>query len=219
MPVYFGEMQLPGQPEVLPATVTIEKGVIRLNSGRTELGEWKLYEVGIQPADDQSCRFKADGEELILRLNEHDSFVAETAPYRRGEKRVRRAGTHEAFRKPEDDGPTLAEDIKKDVAEVRQEVGAEISVVMAEAQSLWTTVKANPLAWAGLAVVLILSIFLSGLIASILLIGGLLALVVGALALAEESIERRLPPVLNPARLIVVGTVALVLGILIGLLF
>ncbi len=98
MPVYFGEMQIPDEPSVLPAAVTIEQGTIRLTSGRTELGSWKLYEVAIRPRDEGSVVFSADGEELILRLNEHDSFLAETAPYRRGEKRVQRERVHEAFR-------------------------------------------------------------------------------------------------------------------------
>lgn len=218
MPTYFGEMQMPGEPDVLPATVKIDKGIIHLQSGRTEFGEWKLSQVGINPNDDESVTFRADGEELILRLKEHDSFLAETAPYRRGEQRMRRVREHEAFR-AEDEGPTLAQELAAGASEVRDEVGQELSLVAMEARSLWAMVKSNRIAWGVLAVVVIAGIFLTSVVAGALLIGGLLALVVGALGLAEDSVERRLPPALNSGRLLVGGGAALVLGLVIGIVF
>lgn len=219
MPVYFGEMQLPDEPSVLPATVTIEQGRIRLNSGRTELGSWKLYEVAIRPRDEKSVIFRADGEDLILRLNEHDSFLAETAPYRRGEKRVQRERVHEAFRTDEEPGPSLVDDLRQDVDEVRQDLTKELSSVATEARELWNQVKSGPWVWVGLGVLVVLAIFLHGVATAVTLIGGLLALVVGALGLVEETLEERLPAAFNPIRLILVGAVLLVLGILLGIIF
>ncbi len=220
MPVYFGEMQLPDEPSVLPAMVTIEQGTIRLNSGRTELGTWKLYEVAIRPRDEKSVTLRADGEDLILRLNEHESFLAETAPYRRGEKRVQRERVHEAFRTEEEEpGPSLVDDLRQDVDEVRQDLSKELSSVALEAKDLWGLARSGPWVWVGLAALIILAIFLPGIAAAITLIGGLIALVVGALGLVEESIEEWLPPAINPIRLILVGASLLVLGILLGIIF
>ena len=125
MPVFFGEMKHVDHPKTMPAVVHVEKGTIRLQSGRTVLGEWKLYEVQIQERDSQTISFRVDADEVLLTLQQHDSFLAETASAVRDERQLRRAPVHEAFRKP-DEGPTLGEELKEDVSKEVSGVADEV---------------------------------------------------------------------------------------------
>lgn len=208
MPVFFGEMEHRDHPKKMPATVHVDKGTIRLQSGPTVLGEWKMYEVQIRERDSESITFRADQEELILTLKQHESFLSETAAYRRERRGPLRE--HEAFRAP-DDGPTLGK-------ELREDVGKEVSSVTDEIKELAGFLPEGPPLWIGLGVLLLLIIFLPGLVLWVLLGGGIVALVVGAIAYVETNVAVRLPGEVTPIRLIAVGAIGVVAGILIALI-
>jgi hypothetical protein len=205
MAVFFGEMQHLDHPTSMPAVVTIEKGTIRLASGKTQLGEWKLYQVVIRERDADSVTFRADDEELILKLKEHQSFLAETAAYRRNENRAARQPTHEAFRK-EPEGPTLGEEIRDDVTR-------EVSSVADEVKELLGMVKVGPPLWIALAVFILGVVFLPSLIIGLVFLVGVIALAVGAIAHADSSIALRLPGDLTATRLVAVGVILIAVGI------
>ena len=205
MAVFFGEMQHLDHPTSMPAVVTIEKGMIRLASGRTQLGEWKLYQVVIRERDAESVTFRADDEELILKLKEHESFLAETAAYRRNENRAARQPTHEAFRK-EPEGPTLGEEIRDDVTR-------EVSSVADEVKELLGMVKVGPPLWIALAAFILGVVFLPSLIIGMVFLVGVIALAVGAIAHADSSIALKLPGDLTATRLVAVGVILIAVGI------
>lgn len=190
----------------MPAVITVEKGSIKLASGRTQLGEWKLYQVVIQERDAETITFKADEEELILTLQEHASFLAETEAYRRNEKRAQRQMTHEAFRK-EPEGPTLGEEIREDVTR-------EVNSVVDEVKDLFRMVKPGPALWAALAVFILLVVFLPSVIIGALFLIGTIALVVGALSHADSNIALRLPGDFTATRLVALGVILLGLGVI-----
>ena len=210
MAVFFGEMQHRDHPTTMPATVHVDKADVRIQSGRTVLGEWKLYEVQIEEMDPESIIFRADQEELILKLKEHKSFLAETANYRTDTGRGRRLRTHEAFRK-EDEGPSLSEELKDDVSR-------EVSGVADEIRDLWEMVPRGQPLWIGLAVLLVLIIFLPGLVVGLLFAVGVISLLVGAISYVETSLALKLPEALTPVRLIAIGTVAIGAGILVSII-
>lgn len=210
MAVFFGEMQHRDHPTTMPATIHVDKADVRIQSGRTVLGEWKLYEVQIEEQDPESIIFRADQEELILKLKEHKSFLAETANYRTDTDRHRRLRTHEAFRK-DDEGPTLSEELKQDVSR-------EVSGVADEIRDLWEMVPRGQPLWIGLAVLLVLIIFLPGLVVGLLFAIGVVSLLVGAISYVETSVALKLPEALTPVRLIAIGTVAIGAGILVSII-
>ena len=205
MAVFFGEMQQMDSPTTMPAVVTIEKGVIRLASGRTQLGEWKLYQVVIRERDAESVTFRADEEELILKLKEHASFLAETEAYRRNEGRAARQRTHEAFRK-EPEGPTLGEEIREDVTR-------EVSGVVDEVKHLAGMVKVGPPLYIALAVFILGVIFLPSVIIGLVFLVGIVAIAVGAIATSDSSIALKIPGDLTPTRLVAIGAVLLAVGV------
>jgi len=203
--VFFGDMQHTDHPTTMPAVVTVDKGSIKLASGKTQLGEWKLYQVVIQERDAETIMFRADEEELILKLKEHDSFLAETEAYRRNEKRAQRQMTHEAFRK-EPEGPSLSD-------EIREDVSREVNSVVEEVKDLLRMVKVGPPLWIGLAVFVALVVFLPSVIIGLVFLVGTLALVVGALAHADSNIALRIPGDFTPTRMVALGVILLAVGV------
>jgi len=211
MPVFFGEMQMRDHPAKMPAVVHVDKADIRIQSGRNELGRWKLYEVVIEEQTPSLISFRVDGDELLLELREHASFLAETATYRRDERRLRRTPTHEAFRKDEDTGPTLGEELKDDVSR-------EVSGVADEIRDLWDKIYVGAPFWVGVAAFLLLVIFLPAVVLGILFTVGVVALIVGAIAYVETSVALKLPEALTPVRLVAVGVVAIGIGIVVAII-
>lgn len=210
MPVFFGEMKHVDHPKTMPAVVHVEKGTIRLQSGRTVLGEWKLYEVQIQERDSQTISFRVDADEVLLTLQQHDSFLAETASAVRDERQLRRAPVHEAFRKP-DEGPTLGEELKEDVSK-------EVSGVANEVKALWESIYVGTPFWIGLGVFLVAAFLVPALVVGILFVVGVVSLVVGAIAYVETKLAVKLPGDLTPPRLVAIGVVAIGLGIVVALI-
>lgn len=211
MAVFFGEMQMRDHPATMPAVVHVDKADIKIQTGRTQLGEWKLYQVVIEEQDPRTIILRVDDEELLLNLQEHDSFLAETASYRRDNKRLQRMPTHEAFRREEDEGPTLGEEIKDDVSR-------EVSGVAAEVRDLWDMIYVGAPFWIGVAVFLLLAIFLPGVVLAILFTVGVLSLVVGAISYVETTVAVKLPDALTPVRLVAVGVICIGLGIAVSII-
>lgn len=209
MAVFYGHLQQPGDRDRLPATVYVGERTIRLQTGQTQIGEWKLGQVGVEELDSRTVVFTADGEDLYLFLDEHQRFLDVTAPYQLSKGAKRRAGSHPAFRK--DEGPSLGEEVKR-------EVGREVESLAGEARELREMVKPGPVLWISLAVLFVLIVFLPGLAVGLSLGIGMIALGVGAAGYAEDSIARRIPEPLSPARLVVVGGALIVLGILVSII-
>lgn len=197
-------------PTTMPAVVHVDKGTIKVQSGRTELGEWKLYQVVIEERDASSVLFRADEEQLILILREHESFLAETAPYRRGEGRARRVPVHEAFRKP-DEGPTLGEEIKEDVTR-------EVNSVTEEVRELASMLPTGPPLWIGIGAFLLLVILVPSIVLGILFAVGVAALVVGAIAYADTSVAVKLPGALTPIRVVAIGVLCVLVGVVVAII-
>jgi hypothetical protein len=209
VPVFFGELQEPGDDQRLPAVVTIDQSMIRLTSGQIELGEWKLAQVVIDAHDDR-VDLTAEGERLMLYLAEHERFVALTAPYQRSSGERRRSSMHPAFRKDEEAGPTLTE-------ELREDVSREVSSVVDEARDLAGLVKPGPPLWIGLGVLLLLIVFLPRLVTTVSLLVGILALLAGGAGYAETRVATRIPEPLNPIRLLVIGGAMVALAIVVAI--
>lgn len=209
MAVFYGQLQQPGDRERLPATIQVGERTIRLQTGQTLLGEWKLGQVAVEERDPQTIAFTADGEDLFLFLDEHQRFLDVTAPYQLSKGAKRRASSHPAFRKEE--GPSLGEEVKR-------EVGREVESLADEARELREMVKPGPVLWVSLAVLFILIVFLPGLAVGLSLGVGMLALIAGAAGYAEDAVARRIPEPLSPARLLVIGGGLVALGILVSII-
>ena len=214
MPVFFGKMREPDGEQLLPAAVTVDKGSIRLVSGQTPLGEWKLQQVVLRDLGDGEVSFRADDDELILVLQEYEAFLGETALHRREERETRRAAVHPAFRKETEErvGPSVGEELRRDVT---KEVGSVADQIREFAR---VVSESGPLLWVVVGVLLALVVFLPTVVVAIGLGGGLLALIGGAVTYADTNLAVKLPDPLTPVALIAGGVVLVVLGLLVAVL-
>jgi hypothetical protein len=210
MPVYTGELSERRDPKRLPAVVTVDRGLLLITSGRVEIGQWKMTDVRLEEYTKGSVLLQVGDEELILFLDEHARFLADTAPYRRKPDERRRGPSHPAFQKG-DEGPTLGEELKKDV-------GREVSSVVDEARHLLGFIKPGPPLWIGLGVFVLAVIVLPGLVTGLLLLSGVLALAVGAVANAEAKLAVRIPDPFTPTLLMAVGGLLILLGLVVAIL-
>ncbi len=102
-----------GDSDRLPAVVKVELGSLTLSSGRTQLGSWKLYSVKILDLGDRAV-LSADGENVVLYLTEHSSFVGEVERFvekpddKRGRRRKRKQRRHPAFEESSETGQAVA---------------------------------------------------------------------------------------------------------------
>lgn len=210
MPVFYGRLQHPDDEEQLQATVVVGERTLRLQTGQTLLGEWKLGQVLVDERPDRSVTFTADGESLYLYLDEHERFVDVMAPYQPSRGARRRAEAHPAFRE-EDTGPSLGDEVKR-------EVGREVGSLAEEARGLRDMVKPGPVLWVGLALLFALIVFAPGIATALALGAGMLALIAGGAGYAESSVAARIPDPLTPARLLVIGGALVALGVVIAII-
>lgn len=212
MPVYFGEMQVKDEVNRIPATVTIYQGRLSLSSGTTELGDWSLSHIGMELYTDKSVLLAADDATLILFLEDHDQFVRDNSRHMREPEGTRRRPEHAAFRKQDPNAPTLG-------AEIRDDVSREVTPIIADAKHLLSLIEPGPPLWIGAAMVLALIIFAPGIVIGLGLLVGVLALVAGGLAYADDKIAVRIPEPFTPTMLVLVGAVSVILAIFVNLAF
>ncbi len=209
MAVFFGEMQAKSDPKRMKAVVTVERGIIRLVSGTTELGEWPMHTVRLEEYTDRSVLMAVEDEELILFMEEHPRFVSELGRNLKKPGEGRREPTHPAFRKePAEPLPTIREELKDDVSR-------EMAPIAAEARHLLDQIPRGKPLYIGLAVFVVLLFVWPTPLALLTLFGGAGALLFGGLAYADDKIAVRLPGSFTPAQLVAVGGTLLALGIVI----
>lgn len=209
MPVYTGEISERRDPKRIPAVITVDRQSILITSGRVEIGQWRMTEVKLEEYTKGSILMQVGDEELILFIDEHARFLADTAPYRHRPDDRKRASSHPAFQKG-DQGPTLGE-------ELRQDVGREVSSVVEEARHLLGMIKPGPPLWIGLGVFALLVIVLPGVLVGLLLLIGVIGLAIGAIANAEAKVAVRIPDPFTPTLLMAIGGLAVLLGLLVAI--
>lgn len=218
--VYFGKLQLGGDAQTLPAVVRVEMGSIKVSSGETEIGEWKLYQVSMSELD-QWVVLGVEGENLYLDLKERARFLDETSTYHKEPSRARRRQLeHPAFRKDEPEptpGPSPADRLNR----LRGEVSQEAAPLIEEGREL---IDRIPLGWkfySGLAAILVIGIFVpvvAGALFVVLMGVGVLAVLAGGIGYAEPAFGVRFPNSLSPTRVMLVGGVSLLASIPFALL-
>lgn len=193
-------------PRRLPVAVSVERGQLRLSSGRNELGDWPMSRVRIEEHSATSVKLHADDAELILFLDQHRQFLSETEHYRRSTSDRRRP---DPLAPQAPAGPTLGEELKSEVSQ-------EVAPIIDEARRMLDLIPRGRTGWIALAVLVVLVIVIPSVVVGIALVGGILTLLIGGLAYVETRIADKIPDPLTPATLVVLGVVLVVSGIIIG---
>lgn len=80
-----------GDTRGLPATVKLEQGRLSIIAGDAPIGDWPLAEIGLDPVP-RGYRLAAEGEHLIIELDDSEQFAEELARSTKKKRRRRRKG-------------------------------------------------------------------------------------------------------------------------------
>lgn len=207
-----------GDPTVLPAVVRVEMGTIALATGETELGEWKLYQVGMSELDDWIV-LEIESEKVYLDLPERARFLDETKTYRRDEsKRGRtRRREHPAFVKEPPTPPQVSPPPGPAMVEkIRSEMIEEAVPLLEEGRKLLDKIPRGwPLALiiGGVIIASVFVPFLAGIMFGLCMAVGVVAVLAGGVGYVDTGFGVRYPEKLSPARLMIYGAVLLILSV------
>lgn len=65
-----------GDVKALPATIELSEGQLHIAAGDTEIGSWALSEIHLEEIP-TGYRMAAEGEQILIELNDMESFTAE----------------------------------------------------------------------------------------------------------------------------------------------
>lgn len=210
MPVYTGTIQLEGDPQVLPAVISVDEGRINLTSNSKPIGSWTLREAGFSHRDG-GISMSVDGEQVMLRVDNIDSLARSVGlrPETETQRRASFAQPHPSQTADEPEKP------RRSAEEIAREVADEIDPLVAEVREGLARITLSRNAWIGVGVGLVLAVLLPGISVPVLSILGALGVVAGAAAMLEPSIEERIPEPFTPVQILAAGGASFLLVVLI----
>lgn len=206
MPVYTGTIQLEGDPQVLPAVISVDEGRINLTSKSKPIGSWTLREAGFSHRDG-GISMSVDGEQVMLRVENIDSLARAVGLRSESETRRRASFTqpHPSQQEAEPDRT------RRSAEEIAREVADELDPLVAEVREGLTHITLSRNAWIGVGVGLVLALLLPGISVPILSIVGALGVVAGAAAMLEPAIADRIPEPFTPVQILAAGAASFLL--------
>ncbi|MGH9194585.1 MAG: DUF308 domain-containing protein [Acidimicrobiia bacterium] len=243
MPEFQGKLRLMGDPlDVVKADIEVGEGSFALIVSDHEVGEWPLREVAIEEASD-GFHVRVDGEEFVFTTPETAAFVRavgfeidKAKSPKRQRRKAPRADKPEAETKPM---PVKAEKQAKAARKPKEgNVGGRATgpppiVTQQRSASQPVGTKIRPPRWAQrvmeeidfsnpftkivgvlLVVFLAMAVFAKGLLATLLLVVGMIGLVIAAGAIVDPILAARFPNEWPPMRVIRTGLVAVAVGLL-----
>ncbi len=75
MGTFTASLRAIGDVHSLPATVEVEDGRLKIESGTTEIGSWALADIHLEPIP-TGYRMAAEGDQIIIEMKDVDSFTA-----------------------------------------------------------------------------------------------------------------------------------------------
>lgn len=207
---FNASLRLPGDSQGISAVVELEDGRLKLASGDHVIGDWDLASVELVGSP-EGMRLRAEGETVLLQIQDRTAFEAETARIRntRRPHRARRAKTEKAASGPKV-GKTPPGESRLDrfLAAAQGRLGSLLPD--------WVFTRG------GLTVVLaavVVAFVFAELVSMALLIVGVLILLLAGVCMLDDVIAARvLRHKVTPIQALIAGGSVFVAGLLIGFL-
>lgn len=216
MTSFQGSLKIAATADVIDAEFSVDEDRFAVQTGDDQLGSWSIADLHLERRGD-GLHAVLDGEDVVLNVPDMDSFLSVIAPPKAGRKRSKRAK-----KPPSASGfVTTAPQEKKARKEPRDRTslltkmaGAK-QVFSAENWRGWlsdTTIR-WVIASATVASLALLALFATGSLGMILVLVGMIALIIAALAVSDDlSAFGWVPGNLSETTLVISGAVAMVLG-------
>ena len=223
-----------GDRRRLPAIVTLDHGRISIEAGEHPIGEWSLDEVHFEPTG-SGYRMAAEGEHILLEIQDSENFEIElrgrTSGRKKPAKPARSAKAPKTGSSPPVEAPrteTPARESRRSAKqapapEVVNSSPSKVDAMIAKAEKRWGSLLPT---WVfsrktllAIACVLIVTVFLPGLISTLLLITGLLSVLFGAVVYTDQVMAAKwLPGRMTPLHVLIGGVGILMVGVLVGII-
>ena len=198
---YRGSLRVATTDDVIEAVFTIDEQNLAVSLGDEQLGSWPLHQIEL---DDMGSEIllSLDGENVVVNVVDHDSFVTAIAPPRRGRK-SRHAKSKKQSRQPKQ---------RKERPDV---LGALRRAFDPSVWQEWLSSRVVKWSIASFAVigVALLALFATNSLGTILVLLGMIALVIAGLAVSEDlTAIAWIPGNLSETTLVIAGVVAMTAG-------
>ena len=239
---YEGSLRIPNTHDVVDAVFEIEAETVRVTSGSEVLGSWPLTQVAVEDRGD-ALLLSLDGEAVLVEIPDRTGFSSALKPVRdrrfRAKKRRRPPRPSKAHSGPPARSPrrrsTPVEHSEPDPIEIVDVAAAEpvekpnlldrlravASVFNADNWREWLQDPAVRWTMASMGVVVfaMLALFATDTLGMLLVLVGMVALIVAALAASEDiNAYRVIPSAISETGLVIGGASSLLIGSLLILL-
>lgn len=208
MPVYNGTIQLEGDPNVLPAVITVDDGRIVISSRNQPIGNWTLKGAGFRRTA-EGVVLTVDEGKLLIRAENPDSFARSVGLRDENRASERRS----QFSQPAPWEQTdEAKKESRSAEEVAKGIASDLNPYVSEVKEGLSQIKLDRNQWIGVGVAAILALVFPSVSVFILSIVGAVAVLAGGIGLLEPSFESRFPEQLSPVRVLAIGMAAFLLA-------
>lgn len=218
MTSYTGSLKIAATADVIEAEFHVDTDRLEIQTGSDQLGSWPLDELKVERRGD-GIHLDLDGEDVVVSVPDVEAFVSEVAPSRRHKSKhakKRRRPDSKASReakppKAAKDGPGLPARL----AGILARLAGMKEIFFRENWTRWlsdTTVRWS-IASGTVVVFALLALFATNTLGMILILFGMIALIVAALAVSDDlSAYSWIPGELTETAIVIAGAVAMVIG-------
>lgn len=206
MPVYNGTIQLEGDPNVLPAVITVDDGKIVISSRSQPIGDWTLSSAGFRRTAEGVAMSVEEGK-LLMVVENLDSLARAVGLREQNRATERRA----QFTQPAPwEKPSEPKKESRSAEEVAKEIASDIDPYVSDVREGISQIKLDRNQWIAVGVAVILAVIFANVAVFVLSIVGAAAVLAGGIGLLEPSFESRFPEQLSPVRVLAIGVAAFV---------
>jgi hypothetical protein len=208
MPVYNGTIQLEGDPNVLPAVITVDDGRIVISSRSQPIGDWTLSSAGFRRSP-EGVILSVDEGRLHMIVDDNDSLARAVGLRDENKATERRAQFTQPAPWERENEPKKE---SRSADEIAKEIAADLDPYVSEVKEGLSQIKLDRNQWIGVGVALVLAVIFPSISVFILSIVGAAAVLAGGIGLLEPSFETKFPEQLSPVRVLAIGMAAFLLA-------
>lgn len=208
MPVYNGTIQLEGDPNVLPAVITVDDGRIVISSRQQPIGDWTLSSAGFR-RNPQGIVMSVDDGKLLMAVEDNESLARAVGLREQNRATERRSQFTQPSPGSQRDEP---EKESRSAEEIAREIASDLDPYVSDVREGLSQIRLDRNQWIGVGVAVVLAIIFPSVSVFTLSIVGALAVLAGGIGLLEPEFEARFPEQLSPVRVLAIGAASFLLA-------
>lgn len=206
--MYNGTIQLEGDPNVLPAVITVDDGRIVISSRSKPIGDWALSSAGFRRIP-EGVVLSVDEGKLLMAVDNIDSLARAVGLREQNKATERRAQFTQPAPWERKDEP---EKESRSADEIAKDIASDLDPYVSEVREGISQIKLDRNQWIGVGVALVLALIFPSVSVFLLSIVGAAAVLAGGIGLLEPSFEAKFPEQLSPVRVLAIGVAAFLLA-------